>query len=182
MGISGTGPSQTLSRSILASRIIIHSKYMKVEPISGLFHWFWAKIRQERARAYFSTSSFNILKDQAHLVPQRPRRNLTKAEFWRFGAYVRSTNNSHSDPVPSETYSIVKRHFETMILVPLHRRIYRKSRRNTWNFWNGSLQTWFRGISSSVNPKKIIFLKSSENSPEKLCFWYFSAHYNHFWI
>ena len=122
------------------------------------------------------------VKDQAHLVPQRPRRNLTKAEFWRFGAYVRSTNNTHSDPVPSETYSIVKRHFETMILVPLHRRIYRKSRRNTWNLWNGSLQTWFRGISSSVSPQKIKFLKSTEISPEKLCFWYFSAHYNHFWI
>ena len=32
-------------------------------------------------------------------------------------------------------------------------------------------QTWFWGICSSVTPKLITFLKSTENSAQKLCFW-----------
>ena len=33
-------------------------------------------------------------------------------------------------------------------------------------------QTWFWGVCSSVTPKLIKFLKSSENSEQKLCFWH----------
>ena len=34
------------------------------------------------------------------------------------------------------------------------RRIYRKTRQNTWNFWDGSQNQLFRGASSSVKPLK----------------------------
>ena len=47
-----------------------------------------------------------------------------------------------------------EKHFHAMISVPLHRRIYRKTRRNTWNFWDGSQNQLFRGASSSVKRLK----------------------------
>ena len=47
---------------------------------------------------------------------------------------------------------------------------------HVWEIWImthvSNFQTWFWGVCSSVTPKLIKFLKSSENSEQKLCFWH----------